>query len=140
MLKNRFSPFCCLAFILALSACQPTPDADFQQVWPSGTVQHLVFCWLKEPEDVGGKERLIAASYRFLDIPGVLHVSAGPPLPSDREVVDSSYDVGILITLRDEQALEQYLPHPLHRKAVEEIVAPYVDRFLVYDFVVRKPQ
>jgi hypothetical protein len=104
---------------------------------PRYAVHHVVICWLKEPGNPAAMEELVRVSKRFVEIPGVVSVSAGPTLPSDRPVVDSSYDVGILIVLQDEAALQTYLEHPIHRQALRETLQPLVDRIVVYDFVAR---
>ena len=84
--------------------------------------------------------KVIAASYGFTAIPGVLSVSAGPSVPSPRAVVDSSYDVGVVITVRDRAALAAYLEHPTHKHAVQEVLGPLARQIVVYDFVVSAPQ
>jgi hypothetical protein len=48
--------------------------------------------------------------------------------------VDDSFDVGIIVEVRDEKGLKEYLDHPIHQKAKKEILLPLVDRVLVYDF------
>ena len=54
---------------------------------------------------------------------------------SDRKIVDDSFDVGILIQVQDEAALQQYLDHPRHQKAKDEILLPLIEKVLVYDFM-----
>ena len=70
----------------------------------------------------------------FEKIPGVLEARAGVVVPSDRKVVDDSFDIGILIVARDLGALQEYLDHPIHQKAKEETLLPLVEKVLVYDF------
>ena len=70
----------------------------------------------------------------FEKIPGVLEARAGVVVASDRKVVDDSFDIGILIVVRDQDALQKYLDHPIHQKAKKEILLPLVERVLVYDF------
>jgi hypothetical protein len=96
-----------------------------------------VLCWLKTPGDEAGRQKIIETSKRFESIPGVVSVTSGRVLPSTRPVVDSSYDVGILITFTDEAALRAYDGHPTHRKAVDEVLKPLVGKFVVYDFTSR---
>ena len=71
----------------------------------------------------------------FQSIPGVLDAQAGRVVLSDRKIVDDSFDVGILIQVQDEAALQQYLDHPRHQKAKEEIFLPLIEKVLVYDFM-----
>ena len=64
----------------------------------------------------------------------------GPSLPSSRAVVDSSYDVGVVITVRDQAALDAYLEHPKHKHAVQEVLGRLARKLVVYDFVVSAPE
>ena len=68
----------------------------------------------------------------------MVDVRSGPPLPSTRPVVDASYDVGVLMTFTDEQALRDYASHPTHVKLVEEVLKPNADRYKVFDFSLSK--
>ncbi|MCP4901711.1 MAG: Dabb family protein [bacterium] len=124
---------CILLFfscLLLLTGCVSTHNSN------SGSAHHLVLCWLKTPGDQGAKAELIRVSNGFVDIPGVLSVSAGSAIPSDRPIVDSSFDVAILIVLENESALRKYLEHPDHKAAQANTLRPLVDRVLVYDFTV----
>jgi len=122
-----------LILILALGACSKPPARPVS----AGTVQHVVVCWLKEPGNEMARAQLIGTSLGFKDLPGVLDVSAGTPLPSDRKEVDASFDVALTMTFRDEAALRTYEKHPAHKVAVENVLKPLVARFVVYDFVGR---
>lgn len=120
---------------LFTSGCQHrTNDVSSGLVLPESAIQHVVVVWLKEPGNAEAREKVIEATYGFAEIPGVLAVTAGPPKLSEREVVDDSFDVALVITFADEEAYAEYLPHPLHRQAVEEVIRPLVERFVVYDF------
>jgi hypothetical protein len=100
------------------------------------TVDHVVICWLKKPGDTEAQRELIQASRDFQKtIPGLVRVRAGTSLPSTRPVVDSSYDVGIVMTFRDERSLRGFEHHPAHLAAVEKTLKPLVARFVVYDFI-----
>lgn len=120
------------AGLLALAGCvsapPPRPDAG------PGVVHHLVICWLKEPGNAERRQQLIDASNTFRAIPGVLRVSAGRVLPSERPVVDSSYDVAVEIVLKDAAALERYLRDPRHVQAGREVLTPLTAKVVIYDF------
>ena len=64
-------------------------------------------------------------------------MTAGECLPSDRAVVDSSYDVALVISFTNERALKAYTADPAHEKLVEEVVKPNVEKYVVFDFVAR---
>jgi hypothetical protein len=94
---------------------------------------HVVVFWLKTPGDAEARQRIVRASEGFRTIPGVLGVRAGEMVPSPRPNVDRSYDVAVVITLRDLAALEQYQAHPRHRAMLKEL-GPLIDHAVVYDF------
>jgi hypothetical protein len=96
-------------------------------------ITHVVICWLKSPGDSAARQQLIDTSYGFRQIPGVVSVTAGPPLPSTRPVVDSSFDVAVVMQFKDEQALRAYEQHPIHKKAVSDVLRPLTAKILIYD-------
>lgn len=98
-------------------------------------LNHVVLCWLKEPGDRENIKKIITMTQSFQSIPGVLDAQAGKVVLSDRKIVDDSFDVGILIQVQDEAALQQYLDHPRHQKAKDEILLPLIEKVLVYDFM-----
>jgi hypothetical protein len=97
-------------------------------------IHHIVLCWLKEPGNLDHQSKIIEATKTFRDIPGVLDAQAGTKVPSDRAIVDDSFDVGILIVVADEASLRSYLEHSIHQEAKNEILVPLVDKIVVYDF------
>jgi len=97
-------------------------------------LRHLVLCWLKEPGNQIHRKRIIDVSESFRDIPGVLEVYAGEVVKSERQIVDDSFDIGILIVTKDGASLQEYLEHPIHQDAKQEVLLPLVDKVLVYDF------
>ena len=111
-------------------------DSDnSNQIENQKKLNHVVLCWLKEPGDREDMEMIIAMTKSFQEIPGVLDTQAGKVISSDRKIVDDSFDVGILIQVQDENALKQYLEHPLHQRAKNEILLPLISKVLVYDFM-----
>jgi hypothetical protein len=95
---------------------------------------HVVLCWLKEPDNKTDRKKIIEVTKLFNDIPGVINARAGEVVISDRDIVDDSYDVGILIVTKSENELQKYLDHPIHQKAKKDVLVPLVDKILVYDF------
>ena len=96
-------------------------------------VTHVVFCWLKNPGNDADRQKLIDESDKFRKIPGVVSVTAGRAIPSTRPVVDSSFDVGVIITFKDEAALKAYETNPIHVKAVKDVLKPLSAKLLIYD-------
>ena len=97
-------------------------------------LHHVVLCWLKESGNVEARERIVEVTKTFRNIPGVLEARAGQVIPSNRSIVDDSFDVGILIVVADAKSLTEYLEHPIHRKAKKDVLVPLVSKIIVYDF------
>lgn len=124
----------------ALSGCfsvsfnfDTSPEAQKDEA--GGKLHHLVLCWLKESGNVKDRKKIIELTETFRDIPGVIHAHAGEVVISDREIVDDSFDVGILIVTKDQTDLRKYLEHPKHVRAKEKILMPIMRKILVYDFI-----
>ncbi len=97
------------------------------------TIEHIVIIWLKQPGNTHAQDTVIKASQALKIIPGVISLRSGKAVPSQRDIVDSSYDVALIISLTNKAALDAYLVHPTHRKLLKEIMTPLVDRIRVYD-------
>jgi hypothetical protein len=103
-----------------------------------GQVEHVVLVWLKDAGNEAKRSELITAAKGFKkQIPGIISISAGTPLPSDRPVVDDSFDIGLVMRFESKEALAAYEKHPVHVKAVKEALAPASKKLQVYDVVVR---
>ena len=113
---------------LALAGCSSIEPAH------DHALHHVVLCWLKEPGNARHRQQIVEVSKSFRDIPGVLDVRVGQAVPSDREIVDDSFDVAILVIVPDQKRLAEYLDHPIHQKAKKDTLLPLVDKIVVYDF------
>ena len=121
-----------IVFLLfSLPACQQGKDR------PDSTskVHHVVVCWLNESGNKEARHKIIDASRGFSSIPGVIDVRAGSVIQSNREIVDSSFDVAIYLSFENKQKLQDYLAHPIHKNAVKKILKPLVRKIVVYDFI-----
>jgi hypothetical protein len=127
-LNFRIAPAFLLLFILLLASCTTTPPHG------RGEIQHIVLCWLKEPGNPEHRRRIIERSKLFARIPGVREVRVGEVIPSERKIVDDSFDVGIVMTFDSVEQMDRYIGHPEHRWAVKEVILPLTRRILVYDF------
>ena len=100
-----------------------------------GALQHVVLIWLKDAGNAEQRAKIIEGSKAFRDIPGVLDVQAGKAGASERDIVDDSFDVGILVVVPDERRLAEYLAHPIHQRAKSDVLMPLVEKILVYDIL-----
>jgi hypothetical protein len=122
------------ATMLMLALCASCAHQRAAEPKP-GMVVHVVVCWLKTPGDEAQRQQLIDVSKTFKAIPGVVGVAAGRTLPSTRPVVDTTFDVGLVILFRDRQAMNDYLENPIHKKALADTLKPLVGKQIVYDIV-----
>jgi hypothetical protein len=96
-------------------------------------VTHVVFCWLKTPGKEADRQRLIDEADKLKQIPGVVALVSGRPIVSNRQIVDSTWDVAFVFTFKDEDALNAYLRNPMHLRAVNDVLRPLAARMIIYD-------
>jgi hypothetical protein len=118
-----------LVWIISGCTSARTPDPRKE----SG-IGHVVVFWLKDAGNAEHRATILNASRRFEQIPGVVSVEAGQVIASTRPVVDSSFDVAVVIRFSDEQAMREYDQHPIHQEAVRGVLRELVERVRVYDF------
>lgn len=82
---------------------------------------HHVFFWLKNPDSVVDREKLIAGVKSLAAIDTVRSIHVGVPASTEkRDVVDNSYHVSELLGFDDVAGQDAYQVHPLHKKFVDE--------------------
>jgi hypothetical protein len=97
-----------------------------------GTVDHVVLVWLKRPGNEQDKQILIKQGRELRAIPGIRFLDSGTALPSERPIVDDSFDIAYVMRFDSPAALNAYAVHPVHLKAKEELLR-LSRRILVYD-------
>jgi hypothetical protein len=103
-----------------------------------GNVEHVVLVWFNEHGNAAVKEKMVASARAFpKEIPGILSMSIGDAVPSDRDVVDDSFDLALVVRFKDKASLDAYEKHPVHVKAVKEVLAPNASKLKVYDIAVK---
>lgn len=115
-----------LALLLAAGVTAASAGTD-------GGIKHVVLCWLAEPGNSAHLHKVIEASRQLRAIPGIDDLSVGPSVPSQRPVVDDSFDVGVVMDFRDQATMNAYLDHPEHLGRVQQIFQPLCGRIRIYD-------
>ena len=87
---------------------------------PSQTFIHHVYFWLANPESKQDLEQLIAALKKLRKVPNIKQAHIGIPAATNREVIDSSYQVSWCLFFKNAAEEAVYQTHPLHLKFVEE--------------------
>jgi quinol monooxygenase YgiN len=84
-------------------------------------IGHMVFFELKD-KSAESKQKLVDACYKLLkNHEGVLYFSAGPRADEIKEGVSAAdWDVALHIVFKDKKSLDKYIPHPDHKKFVDE--------------------
>lgn len=117
-----------LVTLATVSACA-TPHRH-----EAGTIHHVVVVWLKRPGNLSDKAQLVRASQDLAaSIPQLRRLAWGEALPSDRAIVDDSFDLAFIMTFSDRAALEAYEKHPVHIRTTREVLRPLSHKVLVYD-------
>jgi len=135
-MKTRHRIFCkTLIPVVALllsAACTTLQAGGGQQ---RDEVNHVVVVWLKpeyRTEEAIGE--LIAAQEKLREIPGLISLSVGRSIPSDRGVVDDSFDVATHFRFGSVEEMNEYLSHPVHVRFLEEHTRGKVEKVVIYDF------
>jgi hypothetical protein len=97
-------------------------------------INHVVVCWYNGTVDEAVVKRAMEATREFERIPGILTVSSGRAVASERPVVDDSFSMAVHIRVQSKEALDAYLVHPIHKDFVEAYVKGKAERVVVYDF------
>jgi hypothetical protein len=133
-MKNAIAIFA-LASLTLLPCCTSCPFGH--QTTAKGKVEHIVLVWLKKPGDAAERAQVIRTAKMFqAEIREIQHLSVGTALASGRSVVDDSFDVGLVMRFANAADLDSYEKHPVHLKAVKEVLQPISQKLLVYDVVV----
>lgn len=99
---------------------------------------HAVAFWWSADAPAGLSERMVAL-YRervATEVPGVVDVWIGPPDPSERSVVDSSFDLMSTVRFESPEAEDGWQVHPVH-DALKAEFGPYIERVQINDFTLR---
>ncbi|MEZ5387379.1 MAG: Dabb family protein [Prosthecobacter sp.] len=119
-------------FTFVLSSCSTCPLCS--KATPKGKVEHVVLVWLKRPGNAADRAALIACARKFqAEIKQIQHLSVGPAVPSDREIVDDSFDVGFVMRFNNKEDMTAYEKHPVHVDTVKQTLMPLAKKVQVYD-------
>jgi hypothetical protein len=95
---------------------------------------HTVIFWT-DHNNADAADVLLAGIQKHLpSIPGIIHFSAGKMVPSPRDVVDQSYQVGLNVVFLNKKAHDEYQVHPQHQEFVHTVFKKTVKKVRVYDF------
>jgi len=94
---------------------------------------HTVFFWIKEEATQEQRQQLLNDCTKLLGtISSVKYIAAGKPAGTPREVVDSSFGVGLVVHFADKEGHDLYQEAPAHLEFIERNQETW-DRVQVYD-------
>ena len=100
----------------------------------SGNFVHMVFFWLKEPENEKAQERFEKELKSFIEnVPEIASSHIGSPAGTpDRDVVDKSFSYCLVTSFKGRKDYDVYAEHPLHYKFIEN-AGDLWEKVIVYD-------
>src|ERR1700743_2707130 len=96
------------------------------------TFVHHVHFWLKNKAD---KQRLIDGLNTLLPITHIRDIHIGVPADTNRDVIDRSYDVSLLLLFDNKVAQDAYQDDPTHIIFAEQYAKPLCSKVVVQDCV-----
>jgi Stress responsive A/B Barrel Domain len=101
----------------------------------SRQVTHVMLFWLKRPGNVDDQNYLRRALRTLRRVRGVNDMRVGRPLLMDRPSAEQSFDLGVVMTFRDRDALERFEREQQREQAIDVMLRPLVRRYIAYNFV-----
>lgn len=95
---------------------------------------HHVFFWLKNPNSQADRDKLVEGLMTLTKIKHIQSWHLGVPAGTSREVIDGSYAVSWLNTLKDRKAQDAYQVDPIHLAFVENYKHLW-EKVVVYDSI-----
>lgn len=97
--------------------------------------EHLVAFKFNEYYKPGSEDHLIAALLALKEqIPGIVELTAGVNITEETENIHG-YTLGLRVTFADQEALQQYGPHPAHQGFVA-LLEGIIESVVVVDYPV----
>jgi hypothetical protein len=94
---------------------------------------HIAIFWI-DPAQPQAADEVIGSAKKYLaPTPGIVNFHVGKMVPSHRDVVDQTYQVGLNIHFETKQAQDAYQEHPRHLEFIERCKALWT-KVVVYDF------
>ncbi len=95
---------------------------------------HTVFFWLQD--SITEQENSFFQQFlqRLCTIEHMTAAYAGVPAPTNREVIDNTYDYSLTFIFTNKEEQDKYQVHPIHKEFVEKC-AHLWRKVIVYDAV-----
>lgn len=135
-LWNRLLPSCAL-LLASCAANGAAPNPVLGHDARPDLVHAVAFWWSADaPPDLSERMVTLYRERVASEVPGVVEVWIGPPDPSERSVVDSSFDLMSAVRFESPEAEDGWQVHPVH-DALKAEFGPYIERVQINDFTLR---
>src|SRR5438874_12904850 len=124
-----------IALFLTCIALSLAPTGAQAVATRSGQVTRVMLFWFTRPGNIDDQNFLLRALRTLRRARGVNDVRAGRRLPVDRAGLEESFDLGVVVTFRDREALEKFERDQRREQAIDAMLRPVVRRYTVYNFV-----
>ncbi len=86
-----------------------------------GSFVHVVYFWMKNPEDAAARETFLRNLVAFLNRVDVIRsYHVGTPANTPRDIVDNSYTFAIVVTFDGREGHDIYQDHPEHLSFIDQ--------------------
>jgi len=118
----------------ALAAAMPMSNMEAKPKGMKGIFVHQVYFWLKNPNNEADRAKLIEGLKTLTKIKHIKSWHIGIPAGTSRDVIDGSFSVSWLNTLKDRTAQDAYQVDPIHLAFVENYKHLW-NKVVVYDSI-----
>lgn len=95
---------------------------------------HHVFFWLKNPDNQEESQKLQKGLNDLVKMDVIKDFHIGVPAPTNREVIERSYQFSLLLIFDNLEDQNTYQDHPIHLKFVETCSSLW-SKVIVYDSI-----
>ena len=122
-----------LATAAAITACTSVLAIPLPTMEEKKQLVHHVFFWLKNPESVEDRDKLVHGVKTLAGIETIRKIHVGVPASTEkRDVVDTSWNVSELMFFDDEAGQKTYQDHPIHQAFIKNYSHLWA-KVVVYD-------
>lgn len=98
-----------------------------------GPFYHIVFFWLKDPQNKESREKFLGHLNSFVDHVDMIRTKhIGTPAATDRPVIDNTWTYSLVLSFDSKDEHDVYQDHGLHKKFIAD-AGELWERVQVYD-------
>ncbi|HJS53516.1 MAG TPA: Dabb family protein [Chitinophagaceae bacterium] len=120
-----------MALVVPLAAAFKSNPIFVQK---KGMFIHHVYFWLKNPGNKEDKAKLVEGLRKLSKVKTIKNFYIGQPAATQRDVIDSSYDISWLLFFDNAADQDSYQSDPVHLKFVEECSSLW-QKVVVFDSI-----